>query len=128
MLPFLTPMSGFHAIRLALVAGLPLGATSAMAEVAAPTPVNAKGQVELVLEDHRFTPAEIRLPADRPAAILLRNADATADEFDSKDLRVEKVVGGGAQGVIRLPPLKPGRYTFMGEFHADTAQGVVVVE
>jgi hypothetical protein len=122
------PLPGLRAIGLALVLGLPAVATAALAEATAPTPLNAKGQVELVLEGHRFTPSEIRLPADRPTAILLRNADATADEFDSKDLRVEKVVGGGAQGVIRLPPLKPGRYTFMGEFHADTAQGVVVVE
>ncbi|WP_062206340.1 cupredoxin domain-containing protein [Aureimonas sp. AU12] len=122
------PSPGLRTIRLAFAIGLPAITTAALAEVAVPTPLNAKGQVELVLEGHRFTPAEIRLPADRPAAILLRNADATADEFDSKDLRVEKVVGGGAQGVIRLPPLKPGRYTFMGEFHADTAQGVVVVE
>jgi hypothetical protein len=29
---------------------------------------------------------------------------------------------------VRIGPLDPGRYEFMGEFHADTAKGVVVAE
>jgi hypothetical protein len=38
------------------------------------------------------------------------------------------VIVGGAYGTVRLRPLGPGRYPFMGEFHSDTAQGVVVSE
>ncbi len=30
--------------------------------------------------------------------------------------------------MIRVRPLGPGRYAFMGEFHQDTAQGVLVSE
>jgi hypothetical protein len=29
---------------------------------------------------------------------------------------------------VRLRPLDPGRYPFMGEYHEDTAQGVVIAE
>ncbi|MGA7373007.1 MAG: hypothetical protein WBW37_10370 [Methyloceanibacter sp.] len=29
---------------------------------------------------------------------------------------------------MRLRPLDPGRYPFMGEYHSDTAQGVVIAE
>ncbi len=32
------------------------------------------------------------------------------------------------KNVVRLRPLGLGRYPFMGEFHADTAQGVVIAE
>ena len=29
---------------------------------------------------------------------------------------------------IHLRPLGPGRYPFMGEYHSETAQGVVISE
>ena len=35
---------------------------------------------------------------------------------------------GHDKGNIRLRPLAPGKYPFMGEYHAATAQGVVVAE
>jgi plastocyanin len=92
------------------------------------TPTNAQGQVEVVLRDHRFTPAEIHVAAGKRSQLLIKNQDQTADEFDSNSLRVEKVIGGGDEGVVRLRELEPGRYPFMGEFHPDTAQGVVVAE
>jgi hypothetical protein len=41
---------------------------------------------------------------------------------------VEKVIPGGHYATIRLRPLGPGRYAFMGEFHPDTATGVVIAE
>ncbi|MDQ0467621.1 cupredoxin domain-containing protein [Labrys wisconsinensis] len=110
-------------LLLALV--LPAGA---LAGSPAYTPTNADGQVEVVLKDHRFTPAEIHVPAGKRAQLLVRNQDATADEFDSTALKVEKVIGGGSEGVVRLRALDPGRYPFMGEFHAETAQGVVIAE
>lgn len=92
------------------------------------TPTNAAGQVELVVKDHRFTPAEIRIPPRKAVEILFKNQDKTAEEFDSKALKVEKVVPGGKEGVVRIRALEPGRYPFVGEFHESTAKGVVVVE
>jgi hypothetical protein len=38
------------------------------------------------------------------------------------------VIVGGTYGTIHLRPLGPGRYPFMGEYHSDTAQGVVISE
>jgi hypothetical protein len=29
---------------------------------------------------------------------------------------------------VRLRPLAPGRYPFAGEYHSDTAQGVMIAE
>jgi hypothetical protein len=37
-------------------------------------------------------------------------------------------VAGHSSGNVRLRPLKPGRYPFMGEYHSSTAQGVVIAE
>ena len=92
----------------------------AMAEDGVPVPV--------MLKDHRFTPAEIHVKANMPSLILLTNSDSTAEEFDSSALHVEKVVPGGAKGIVRLRPLAPGRYPFMGEYHSGTAEGIVIAE
>jgi plastocyanin len=84
--------------------------------------------IQLTLKDHRFTPAVIHVKAGTPAVITLTNNDDTAEEFDSTSLKVEKVVAGKSSGNIRLRPLSPGKYPFMGEYHSATAQGLVIAE
>ena len=88
----------------------------------------AQTAIDVTIKDHRFTPSEIHVPAGKPAVLNIKNEDATAEEFDSSALKIEKVIGGGGQGTVRLRPLDPGRYPFMGEYHSDTAQGVVIAE
>lgn len=91
-------------------------------------PLQAQTAIDVTIKDHRFTPADIHVPAGKPAVLNIKNEDATAEEFDSSALKVEKVIGGGNEGTVRLRPLEPGRYPFMGEYHSDTAQGVVIAE
>ena len=86
------------------------------------------GQIPLALKDHKFTPSEIHVKANQPNIIALTNNDDTAEEFDSPALKVEKVVAGHSAGEVRLRPLAPGQYPYTGEFHAETAHGVVVAE
>jgi hypothetical protein len=85
-------------------------------------------RIEVTLKNHRFTPSEIHVATGKPTVLVVRNEDATAEEFDSSALKVEKVIVGGTYVTIRLRPLGPGRYPFTGEFHADTAQGAVISE
>lgn len=80
------------------------------------------------IKDHRFTPTEIKIPADKRVEVTVVNEDATAEEFESKPMKVEKVIPGKSKGVVRIGPLKPGRYNFVGEFHESTAKGTVIVE
>jgi plastocyanin len=84
--------------------------------------------IKVTLKDHRFDPAEIHVQVGKPTVLLVTNQDAVAEEFDSTALKLEKIIPAGHYATIRLRPLGPGRYPFMGEFHADTAQGVVVSE
>lgn len=84
--------------------------------------------IEVSLKDHLFNPAEIHVPAGKPVVLMIKNEDAAAEEFDSSALKVEKVVPGGKSATVRLRPLKPGQYTFMGEYNPGTAQGVVIAE
>jgi hypothetical protein len=82
----------------------------------------------LTIKDHIFTPAEIKVPANQRVQLTVVNDDTTAEEFDSSDLKVEKVVPGKSKGIVRIGPLKPGRYNFIGEYHESTAKGVVIAE
>ncbi len=84
-------------------------------------------EFKLVLENHQFTPAEITIPADKKVRLVIENRDDSPEEFDSHDLNREKVILGKSSGMVYVGPLKPGRYRFEGEFHASTAQGVIIV-
>ena len=80
----------------------------------------------LTLRDHRFTPAEIQVPANARVRLVVDNQDPTPEEFDSHALNREKVIPGKTKLAIYVGPLAPGRYPFMGEFNAATAQGAVI--
>ncbi|MGA8261470.1 MAG: cupredoxin domain-containing protein [Arenicellales bacterium] len=80
----------------------------------------------LVIKDHRFDPAELTVPANTRIKLTIDNQDVAPEEFDSHDLRVEKVVPGGTQGFVWVGPLPAGEYKFVGEFHEDTAKGKLI--
>jgi Cupredoxin-like domain len=82
----------------------------------------------VTIKDHRFNPTEIKVPANKRVQITVVNEDPTPEEFESKEMKVEKVIPGKSKGVVRIGPLKPGRYPFFGEFHEATAKGTVIAE
>jgi hypothetical protein len=98
------------------------------AVVAFASPALADGPIAVTLQNHKFTPAQIHVKANMPIVITLTNKDATAEEFDSTALKVEKVVAGGDTGDVHIRPLDPGKYPFMGEYHSATAQGFVIAQ
>jgi len=73
-------------------------------------------------------PAEVKVKAGEKIKLIVDNQDSTPEEFESHSLKREKVIPGGQKATILIGPLKPGRYTFYGEFHEKTAQGVVIAE
>ena len=101
-------------------------ACALFAVVAAPAMADDITNIPVTLQDHKFTPSEIHVASGKPTILTITNKDATPEEFDSSALQIEKVIGGNQYGIVRLRPLGPGRYPFMGEYHSDTAQGVVV--
>ena len=85
-------------------------------------------EARLVIRDHKFEPAEITVPADKKVRLVIENQDATAEEFESYELNREKVVPAKGRVTLYVGPLKPGRYPFFGDFHKESATGVLVVE
>lgn len=84
--------------------------------------------VQVTLKDHRFVPAELAAPANKPVIIEVSNQDPTPAEFESKTLRVEKVVAGGGKIDVRIRALPPGRYRFFDDYHENTTEGFLVVQ
>ena len=82
----------------------------------------------LTIKNHRFTPTEIKIPANKRVQITVVNDDPTPEEFESHEMKVEKVIPGKSKAVVRVGPLKPGRYPFFGEFHEATAKGTLIAE
>ena len=82
----------------------------------------------LVIENHRYSPSELLVPAGKKIKLRIENRDASPEEFESHDLNREKLIAGKSSITIYIGPLKPGRYAFIGEFNEKTAQGVVIAE
>jgi hypothetical protein len=71
-----------------------------------------EAEVTISLKDHKFDPAEIKVPAARAIKLTVNNLDATPEEFESHPLGVEKVIAGKGTAIIRLKPLAKGSYAF----------------
>lgn len=82
----------------------------------------------VVLKDHVFMPAEIKIPANQKVTLIVDNQDATPEEFESKQLKREKIIAGNSKGKIAIGPLSIGEYSFVGEFHEEQAKGKIIVE
>jgi hypothetical protein len=90
--------------------------------------VGAAEDYTLTLKDHRFTPAEIEVPAGQKFKLVVKNEDASPEEFESKTLKREKIIPPNGRIVMPLGPLEPGTYEFFGEFHEKTAQGRLIAK
>jgi len=84
--------------------------------------------VEISIKDHLFSPAEVKVPANQKVKLIVKNLDATPEEFESHDMDREKIIPGNSTATILVGPLKPGTYSFFGEFNEKTAQGKVIAE
>ena len=85
-------------------------------------------EIPVTIEKNRFQPDEIKVKAGTPFVLVVTNKDATPEEFESKELRIEKVIPGGKTMKIRVRALKSGSYPFIGEYHEATAKGRIVAE
>jgi len=100
-----------------LVAAAPLAASAAeMPEYA------------LTIQNHRFEPVTLKVPANTKVKLRVTNKDSTPSEFESNDLNREKVVLPGSTITVFIGPLKPGQYKFLDDFHQDAGHGVLIAE
>jgi len=112
------------------VSALAAGVIAVVALLAAPAQLRSADEIEvtITIKDHKFDPAEVRVPAGKAIKLTVKNLDPSAEEFESKTLKVEKIIAGNGTAVIRLKPLAKGSHKFFGEYHEKTAQGILIVE
>ena len=82
----------------------------------------------VAIKEHRFDPAELKVPANTKVKLIIDNQDSSAEEFESYELNREKVVAAKAKVTIFIGPLKAGTYKYFGDFHKNTAQGIITVQ
>jgi heme/copper-type cytochrome/quinol oxidase subunit 2 len=107
---------------------LTLAALGAVAMLAvSPAHAQQATEIQLTYSNGQFQPNEVNAPADKSFTIKVKNSDAKAMEFESKSLKVEKVIAAGGEAVVNVRAQKPGRYEFFNEFN-EKARGNVVVK
>jgi plastocyanin len=90
-----------------------------------PGVARAAEPVKLTLKDHKFDPDHVTVPAGERFRIELTNHDDTTNEFESSDMKIEKLVVPGATITVSAGPLRPGTYKFFDDYHPETAFGVL---
>jgi hypothetical protein len=88
----------------------------------------ADNEFALVIQDHKFQPETLTVPAKTKIKLTIENRDAAAEEFESHALGREKVIPAKSSALIYIGPLQPGNYPFVGEFNEKTAKGVIVAQ
>jgi plastocyanin len=96
--------------------------------VATSAPAADETALKLVARDGVFTPSVIEAPAGKRVRLEVSNEGKTAMEFESRDLKQEKVIPPGGKATLTINAMKPGEYRFFDEFHEKTGQGRFVVK
>lgn len=105
-----------------MMAGVTLGLTALMAHGAI-----AQDYV-IRLKNQQFTPSDLVIPAGEKVSITVKNDGTRMAEFESHELKREKVIGAGKQAVIAVGPLKAGTYPYFDEFSGGKAKGTITVK
>ena len=107
-------------------------ALPALLALSVPLPFHASladtPEFQIVIKDHRFTPADLEVPAGTKIRLVVVNQDPTPEEFESYDFDREKIVPGNGRIVVFVGPLKPGKYEYFGEFNMATARGRLIAK
>ena len=81
----------------------------------------------IVIKDHKFIPEKLEIPANVKVRLIIDNQDNEVEEFESVDLRREKIIPAKGRVKINIGPLEPGEYKIFGDFHSSSANGLIIV-
>jgi len=95
-------------------------------DAAAAPPPNAIP--EITLENGRFNPSEVVVPANTAFKLQVTNKDKDAIEFESFELHRERAVQPGETITVYMQSISPGTYEFVDDFHSNTPKGAIVAK
>lgn len=88
----------------------------------------AKEEYLIQIKEHKFVPEILEIPAKKEFVLIVENLDKTLEEFESDDLKKEKLVRAGKKIKLNIQALEAGEYRFYGDFHQKTAQGKIIAK
>jgi len=110
-------------LHLALVL---LGTSAAMA-----LPAHAEGSeptFKIEIKDGVITPLQLEVPANTRIRLEVSNTGSSPAEFESVQLKKEKVIAGGNTTVMVIRNLDPGTYDFFDDFHIDLPHAKIIAK
>jgi hypothetical protein len=110
------------ALALVVLLALPLTSTTLRAD---DLPV-----FRIEIKDGVISPKQTEVPANKDFKLEVANTGTVPAEFESKQLRQEKVISPAATQSFTIRALAPGEYQFVDEFHEndEAGQGVIVAK
>ncbi|MBN9236164.1 MULTISPECIES: cupredoxin domain-containing protein [Phyllobacteriaceae] len=106
---------------IAALAGLWIASASSAALADDPT-------FRIEFRDGAISPLRLEVPARMRIRIELANMGDMPAEFESLELRKEKVVAPHSEAVMVIRTLDPGEYPFFDDFHPGAAPAVLVAK
>jgi hypothetical protein len=79
-------------------------------------------------QDGKVEPQRLEVPANRRFQLQLRNNGDTPAEFESNELRKEKVLAPKSTSILVIRTLDPGEYVFFDDFHPDAPKAVLIAK
>jgi len=80
------------------------------------------------IKDGVITPLEIEVPANTRIRLEVTNSGTSPAEFESVQLKKEKVIAGGNSSVMVIRNLAPGTYDFFDDFHIDMPHAKIIAK
>jgi hypothetical protein len=98
--------------------------------IGAAAPLRAEDELVFTIEFHdgKVEPQRLEVPANRRFKLELRNTGVTPAEFESNELRKEKVLAPDSTSILVFRTLDPGEYPFFDDFHPDAPKAVLVAK
>ncbi|WP_245478500.1 cupredoxin domain-containing protein [Mesorhizobium sp. M4B.F.Ca.ET.049.02.1.2] len=79
-------------------------------------------------KDGAISPLRLEVPTNRRIRLDLVNLGDMPAEFESLELRKERVVAPHSETVMVIRTLDPGQYPFFDDFHPGAAPAVLVAK
>jgi hypothetical protein len=78
--------------------------------------------------DGKVEPLRLEVPANRRFKLELRNTGSTPAEFESRELRKEKVLAPNSSSFLVFRTLDAGEYPFFDDFHPEAPRALLVAK
>jgi hypothetical protein len=104
--------------------------TASVLVLASFTVANADDELVFRIEfnDGIVTPSRLEVPANKRFVLELHNLGQTPAEFESRELRKEKVLAPGVTSRLVIRTLEAGQYDFFDDFHPNAPAAVLIAK